>query len=137
MVWSFAHLPLYLGIAIAGVGIEHVVRIASRGHLHAAEAAILCGAVTTLMLALAVIGASSELAQQDPMRWRRLARQAIGALLPLLAAPAGAALPLVVLVGGLAAIAGCQVWLAQFWKTGPGTGRSWYAANASEPSLPM
>src|SRR5262249_51812203 len=32
-LWSFAHLPLYLGIAVTGVGVEHVIRIADGGHL--------------------------------------------------------------------------------------------------------
>jgi len=136
VVWSFAHLPLYLGIAIAGVGIEHVVKIATRGSLHGSEPYILCGAVTLLMLSLSIIGATSDRARQDPMRWPRLARQAAAALAPLAIAPVGDALPLVALVGALTAVCVCQVWLAQFWRA-TRDARVWYAANASEPSLPM
>lgn len=136
MIWSFAHLPLYLGIAIAGVGVEHVVTIATRGHLHGSEPYILCGAVTLLMLSLSVIGATCDRARHDPVRRGRLARQLGAALVPLAIAPAGEALPLVAMVGALAAVCVCQVWLAQFWKAGRDA-RAWYAANASEPSLPM
>ena len=136
MVWSFAHLPLYLGIAIAGVGVEHIVKIATRGHLHGAEAAILCGAVSLLMLSLSSIGATSEHAQRDAARWRRLGRQLIVALAPLAIAPIGSHVPLVALVAMLAAMCACQVWLAQFWNQRAGEA-SWCAANASEPSLPM
>ena len=136
MVWSFAHLPLYLGIAIAGVGIEHVVKIATRGHLHGSEPFILCGAVTLLMLSLAIIGATSDRAQHDSVRRARLTRQVAAALLPLAIAPVGAALPLVALVGALTAVCATQVWLAQFWRAGR-EARAWYSANASEPSLPM
>jgi low temperature requirement protein LtrA len=137
MAWSFAHLPLYLGVAIAGVGVEHVVKIATRGHLHGAEAFILCGAVSLLMLALTAIGATSEHAQRDPERWRRFRRQTAVALVPMVLAPLGSHLPLVALVGTLTAIAGCQVWLAQFWRAPLDDEQAWYAANVSEPSLPM
>ena len=83
VVWSYAHLPLYLGIAVAGVGIEHIVKIAPDGHLHGAEAWILGGAVTLLMLALTAIGMTSERAQHDPHRRGRVVRQYGLALLPV------------------------------------------------------
>jgi low temperature requirement protein LtrA len=59
LLWSFAHLPLYVGIAVAGVGIEHVIRIAPDGELHAAEVWMLCGAVSVLMASLLTIGATA------------------------------------------------------------------------------
>jgi low temperature requirement protein LtrA len=58
--WSYAHLPLYLGIAVTGVGIEHVITAAIASPLHAEEAWILCGAVVVVMMALTVIGATHE-----------------------------------------------------------------------------
>ena len=63
ITWSYAHLPLYLGIATTGVGIEHVIRIAPEGHLHASETWMLCGAVSLLMLSLVTISAMSHLSQ--------------------------------------------------------------------------
>lgn len=109
MIWSFAHLPLYLGIAVAGVGLEHVVKIATRGHLHTGEVVILCAAVSLLMLALTAIGASSK---SGPRRHEWSARtgwQLAIALVPLAIMPIGAALPLVALVGTLTACCWAQV----------------------------
>ncbi|HEX5633282.1 MAG TPA: low temperature requirement protein A [Gemmatimonadales bacterium] len=55
-VWSYVHLPLYLGIAVMGVGIEHVVATPVQAPLHASEALILAGAVAAVALSIAVIG---------------------------------------------------------------------------------
>jgi low temperature requirement protein LtrA len=57
-VWAFSHLPLYLGIAVAGVGVEHVIRFAPTMHLEAAEAWMLCGALAAAMAAVTAIAAS-------------------------------------------------------------------------------
>ncbi len=59
-VWSYAHLPLYLGIAVAGVGIEHIITTATREPLDRAEALILVSALTLVVLALMVIGRMSS-----------------------------------------------------------------------------
>ena len=59
-VWSYAHLPLYLGIAVAGVGVEHIITTATIEPLHLPELAILCSAILLVMLALGVIGATSH-----------------------------------------------------------------------------
>jgi low temperature requirement protein LtrA len=58
-LWSYAHFPLYLGIVIAGVGVQRIVTAASRASLMTTEATILAGALTTAMLAMAMIGATS------------------------------------------------------------------------------
>jgi low temperature requirement protein LtrA len=55
-LWSYAHLLLYLGIAVAGVGVEHVIVTASNAPLTATEGWILCSAVAALMVAMTVIG---------------------------------------------------------------------------------
>ena len=55
-VWSYAHLPLYLGIAIAAAGIERVVHLGSSGYGHGEDGVILAAALATVMAALAVIG---------------------------------------------------------------------------------
>jgi low temperature requirement protein LtrA len=59
-VWSYAHLPLYLGIAVAGVGVEHVISTATDAPLHSAEAWILCSAVGVMMGAMMLIGATGH-----------------------------------------------------------------------------
>ena len=58
-IWSYAHFPLYLGIIVGGVGIQRIVTAASRATLTTAEAVILTGAVTSVMLAMTAIGATS------------------------------------------------------------------------------
>ena len=59
-VWTYAHLPLYLGIAVAGVGVEHVISTATVAPLHLPELAILSSAILLVLLALGVIGATSH-----------------------------------------------------------------------------
>jgi low temperature requirement protein LtrA len=57
-IWSYAHLPLYLGIAVGGVGIEHVVTTATEAPLPLAEATILTGAAIAVAVSMAAIGKS-------------------------------------------------------------------------------
>jgi low temperature requirement protein LtrA len=54
-LWSYAHVPLYLGIAVAGVGVEHVIATATEAPLHRVEGWILCSAIATVMFALILI----------------------------------------------------------------------------------
>ena len=54
--WSYVHLPLYLGIAVAGVGLERVIETATEAPLPADELGILAGAAATVALSLAIIG---------------------------------------------------------------------------------
>jgi low temperature requirement protein LtrA len=58
--WSYLHFPLYLGIAVTGVGIEHAVATAVSEPLHADQARILCAAVATVMVTLTAIGMTRE-----------------------------------------------------------------------------
>lgn len=55
-VWTYAHFPLYLGIVVTGVGVEHVIATNAPLPLH--EASILGGAVVIVVLALTAIGLS-------------------------------------------------------------------------------
>lgn len=74
-VWSYAHVPLYLGIAVAGVGVEHVIVTSTEAPLHPAEGWILCSAIAMVMFALILLDAT-----------RRRGR--LSTLLPPLLAPA-------------------------------------------------
>ena len=58
-VWSYAHFPLYLGIVVAGVGVQRIVTAASRAALATTEALILTGAISVVMLGMTAIGATS------------------------------------------------------------------------------
>jgi len=63
-VWNYAHLPLFLGIAVSGIGIYRVIALPSGTLLPALEAKILAYSVATAMAALVTIGATSEAAQR-------------------------------------------------------------------------
>ena len=96
-IWTYAHVPLYLGIAVAGVGIHHTISVAAMGHLHATESWILCGAVALMMAAMTVISEDSR-----PAVWLLAsATLACGALGPLL--------PCSLLMGMLATLLAAQV----------------------------
>jgi low temperature requirement protein LtrA len=59
-VWSYAHLPLYLAIAVTGVGVEHVIVTATSAPLLATEGWILCAAAATMMAAITVIDGTRD-----------------------------------------------------------------------------
>jgi low temperature requirement protein LtrA len=65
-LWSYGHLPLYLGIAVTGVGLEHVIAKATKEPLHAAELAILTGAVAAVTTAMMLLAASRHEQPRDP-----------------------------------------------------------------------
>jgi low temperature requirement protein LtrA len=54
-IWSYAHFPLYLGIVVAGAGVERIVAAASKHGITGVEALILAGAVATMMTAMTTI----------------------------------------------------------------------------------
>jgi len=54
-VWTYVHLPLYLAIAVVGVGIEHVISSAGLAPLHWWEGLILVTALATVVASLAGI----------------------------------------------------------------------------------
>jgi low temperature requirement protein LtrA len=62
-LWHYCHLPMFLGIAIAGVGFQRAITVASEGHLNRSEVWILCIAVISVMIALSTLGATSDAAQ--------------------------------------------------------------------------
>jgi low temperature requirement protein LtrA len=59
-LWSYVHLPLYLGIAVIGVGLERVIEKATEAPLSAPEALILAGAVATVAISLVAIRRSTS-----------------------------------------------------------------------------
>ncbi|MGH9312025.1 MAG: low temperature requirement protein A, partial [Vicinamibacterales bacterium] len=54
-VWAYGHSPLYLGIAVTGVGFEHVIT-AGGVMLHHGELALLSGAVALTAAVLSGLG---------------------------------------------------------------------------------
>ena len=71
-VWHYAHLPLFLGIGVAGVGFERMISLQSAERLTRGETWVLCSAVAVLMAALISIGATSESSQKRCNRTRYL-----------------------------------------------------------------
>jgi low temperature requirement protein LtrA len=55
-IWCYAHLPLYVGIAAAGVGVERIVEHQGSTTPHAPDAPLLVGALVAVAAAMAVIG---------------------------------------------------------------------------------
>jgi low temperature requirement protein LtrA len=54
-IWTYVHVPLYLGLVLSAVGVEHIIRQGAAVHLHAEEAAILAGAVFTVLGSLGLL----------------------------------------------------------------------------------
>ena len=59
-VWTYSHLPLFVGIGSAGVGFKHLIALPAGEHLHHAEGVILFLATGIAMISLAVIGACAD-----------------------------------------------------------------------------
>lgn len=59
-VWNYAHLPLFLGIGVAGVGFHHAISVTPGAALEHGEGSVLCAAVALLMIALIAIGATRD-----------------------------------------------------------------------------
>ena len=112
-VWHYAHLPLFLGIGVAGVGFERMISLQSGGRLTSGEAWVLCSAVAVLMAALISIGATSESSQKRRNRTRYLWAQygliGIAGFLGFTAV----GIPRVILVAGLLAVCTAQTLLGR------------------------
>ena len=109
-IWSYAHFPLYLSVAVVGVGIQHVISLSPGSHLHPEGSWILVGAASALMITLHIIGWTRKEDQQMPM-WRRALRFALCfAALPMPFVVT--VLPPCLLVVALALLCGVQIQLA-------------------------
>lgn len=64
-VWSYAHFPLYLGVATVGIGVERVIGLHLGAILTQGEAWLLAAAATVVMVSLAVIAATSDKARSS------------------------------------------------------------------------
>ena len=110
-IWSYAHLPLYLCVAVVGVGVEHVISLPQGAHLHREDAWILTGAAAALMTTLTIIGFTSDDAQ---MRRLSLVRRVVRFAVCLAALPASliaTAAPPCMLLVYLALLCAVQVML--------------------------
>ena len=58
-IWNYTHLPLYLGLALTAVGVEHIVKLGGIASLHGEELSLLGCAITTVVLALFVLAGTA------------------------------------------------------------------------------
>jgi low temperature requirement protein LtrA len=58
-IWSYAHLPLYVGLVVAFVGIQAVVAVAPEVGLDATQRTILAGSLAMAVGSLSLISAAS------------------------------------------------------------------------------
>jgi low temperature requirement protein LtrA len=78
-IWSHAHFPLYLSIAVLGVGIEHVISLPSGSQLAVQHAWILVAAFV-VMATLIIVEATS--ARRESIRVRALRCLLVIAIVP-------------------------------------------------------
>lgn len=103
-VWSYAHMPLYLGVGVIGVGIEHIVASGGTGLLHLEEGLLLCGGTAAAVLALTLVALSSEDLPAGA-RPRVIGTGAALGAAALALAPLGVHIAPAFVVGGLALVA--------------------------------
>lgn len=107
-IWHYAHLPMFLGIGIAGVGFERMISLQAEEQLTAIEAWVLCSSVAVLMASLITIGATSDSSQMRRNRNRYLSAQYGLIGIALFLGVAAINLHRVVLVAGLLAVCCAQ-----------------------------
>ena len=112
-IWHYAHLPMFLGIGVAGVGFERMISLQAGEQLTRTEAWILCSAVALLMAALITIGGTSDSSQRRRDRSRRLLAQYALISIAALLGVAAISLHRIVLVTGLLAVCCVQTLLGR------------------------
>jgi low temperature requirement protein LtrA len=109
-VWNYAHLPLFIGIGVAGIGFQKLVNTDSSVRLTVQETLLLLSSVSLLTLALAVVQLTGEEGNASK-RWG--AAQIVSALLLPSFSGIMAGFPLVVSAILMVAYCAAQVVIAQ------------------------
>lgn len=120
LTWLYAHLPLAIGIAATGVGVEHIiVSSKTEAALPTGDRWLICGAVAICLIALAVIHLIT--CTLGTTRYRKvLATYRLGsAAFVLVIAVAGVALSPIVVIGLVTLACGVQVVLDLLGKRQP------------------
>jgi low temperature requirement protein LtrA len=107
-LWTYVHFPLYLSIAIVGVGVEHVISLPPGSHLHREESLILVLSAVSVMLLLQLVGLTSD-AERKNLSLSRVSVLVYVAALPVVWF--SAVLPGWVLLLGLSTTCGVGVML--------------------------
>lgn len=106
-IWLYGHIPLVIGLAATGVGVEHIISSQPSVALPPAERVLLCGAVALCLLALSLLHRTGVI-RYCKVRSRFRLRSAV--VLLVLAIVGKGLLPIVVI--GLVAIV-CAVQVVQ------------------------
>jgi low temperature requirement protein LtrA len=64
-IWSHVHFPLYLSIAVLGVGIEHIILLPTGTRVSLQHASILIGSASALMSTLIIIALTSSRSESN------------------------------------------------------------------------
>jgi low temperature requirement protein LtrA len=115
-IWSYAHLPLYLGIAVAFSGVERIVHEGAAEALHGQDGPIISGALAVAMLALAVIGRSGSSSRQSAHGAQQLAI----AVLALVIGATAAQISAVLVVMSLTTLCVLQIAVLEHGRTPTG-----------------
>ncbi len=111
LIWLYSHLPLAIGIAATGVGVEHVIVSEAGIPLPAAERWLICFSVALCLIALSVIHLIT-CTLGTTRRRKILAAYRLGsAVFILILAVAGVALSPIMLIGLVAVACALQVVL--------------------------
>jgi low temperature requirement protein LtrA len=102
LAWVYLHLPLVIGLAAMGVGVERAVVSPSGAALATAERWLLCGAVALCLLAIGAVHLTIHAVGAEVATRREATYHAVAAAAALLLAAVGERLPPVVIMGGLA-----------------------------------
>jgi len=65
-VWTYVHFPLYLSIAVVGVGVEHVISLPAGSHLQREDSLILVLAALLVTMMLDIVGLTAEPQGKNP-----------------------------------------------------------------------
>jgi len=112
-IWHYAHLPMFLGIGVAGAGFQRMISLAGDEHLKRSEAWVLCIAVAVLMAALTVIGGTSEAAQRRRKQKGYLVGQCAVVALTAVFGAAVVASSHVIVAGGLLVLCAGQTMIGK------------------------
>ncbi|MEN8040957.1 MAG: low temperature requirement protein A [Actinomycetota bacterium] len=104
-VWIYSHLPLAIGLAMVGVGIEHAIVAADHHHFTDAERWLLVGGLVVALSALIGIEVASNKNMRDDLRTMMVSSRIVAIAIALLIGLVGGmeAAPTVVVLAGLCA----------------------------------
>ncbi|HEY9669248.1 MAG TPA: low temperature requirement protein A [Coleofasciculaceae cyanobacterium] len=106
-IWLYIHLPLVIGLAATGVGVEHAVLSAANRALPDAERWLICGSVALCFLSLAILHRTGII-----FYCKARTRHRLGAMAVLIAlAIAGETLLPIVVITIITAVCAIQVFL--------------------------